>query len=166
MVGDDFEGGESFDQGVEHNMGPAPDPGAIASAAGASWKALTVRERVGAGGAGAHGLGLLGRVVLALTESELTGMGIEEPTTWESYEDVARFLLEKLGDKLGLGLERVEGKQKLVGESGAEWEIDGKGVKADGGAIVVVECRRYTTSRVKQSAVASLAWTISDLGRL
>jgi Restriction endonuclease len=91
-------------------------------------------------------------------------MGIEEPTTWESYEDVARYLLEKLGDVLGLGLESVEGKQKLVGESGAEWEIDGKGVKADGGAIVVVECRRYTTSRVKQGAVAQLAWTINDLG--
>lgn len=91
-------------------------------------------------------------------------MGIEEPTTWKSYEDVARYLLEKLGDALGLGLESVERKQTLVGESGAEWEIDGKGVKADGGAIVVVECRRYTTSRVKQSAVASLAWTISDLG--
>jgi hypothetical protein len=91
-------------------------------------------------------------------------MGTEEAATWESYEDVARYLLEKLGDALGLGLESVEGNQTLVGESGAEWEIDGKGVKADGGAIVVVECRRYTTSRVKQSAVASLAWTISDLG--
>ena len=90
-------------------------------------------------------------------------MGTEEPTTWEGYEDVASYLLEKLGDALGLGLETVEGKQTLVGESGAEWEIDGKGVKADDGAIVVVECRRYTTSRVKQSAVASLAWTISDL---
>ena len=59
-------------------------------------------------------------------------MGTEETTTWESYEGVARFLLEKLGDALGLGLESVEGKQTLVGESGAEWEIDGKGVKADG----------------------------------
>ena len=69
-----------------------------------------------------------------------------------------------MGDALGLGLETVEGKQTLVGESRAEWEIDGKGVKADDGGIVVVECRRYTSSKVKQSAVASLAWTISDLG--
>jgi hypothetical protein len=94
----------------------------------------------------------------------MTEMGTEEPTTWESYEDVARYLLGQVSDALGLGLETVEGKQTLVGESGAKWEIDGKGVNADDGATVVVECRRYTTSKVKQSAVASLAWTISDLG--
>jgi 2-polyprenyl-3-methyl-5-hydroxy-6-metoxy-1,4-benzoquinol methylase len=29
---------------------------------------------------------------------------------------------------------------------------------------VVVECRRYTTSKIKQSAVAALAWTITDVG--
>jgi hypothetical protein len=55
----------------------------------------------------------------------------EPPTTWETYEQVARYLLEKMGDTLGLGLESVEGKQKLVGKSGMEWEIEGKGVKAD-----------------------------------
>jgi hypothetical protein len=91
-------------------------------------------------------------------------MQAEQPTTWESYEEVARYLLEEMGNALGLGLEIVEGKQTLVGESGAEWEIDGKGVKADAGAIVVVECRRYTTSKLKQSAMAALAWTISDVG--
>jgi hypothetical protein len=58
----------------------------------------------------------------------------------------------------------VEGKQTLVGESGATWEIEGKGVKADDGAIVVIECRRYTTSRLKQKDMAALAWTISDVG--
>ena len=81
----------------------------------------------------------------------------KEPTTWESYEEVARYLLEKMGDALGLGLERVEGKQKLVGESGTTWEIDGKGVRADDGAIVVIECRRYTTSKLKQEDMAGLA---------
>jgi hypothetical protein len=69
-----------------------------------------------------------------------------------------------VGDLLGLKLERVEGKQTLVGESGADWEIDAKGLEAESGAIVVVECRRYTTSRIKQGAVAQLAWTIDDLG--
>lgn len=47
-------------------------------------------------------------------------MSAEEPATWESYEEVARYLLEKMGDALGLGLERVEGKQKLVGPSPGE----------------------------------------------
>ncbi|MBS4729698.1 restriction endonuclease [Mycobacterium sp. SM1] len=91
-------------------------------------------------------------------------MTTDESTTWKSYEEVARHLLETVGHLLGLKLERVEGKQTLVGESGANWEIDAKGVKAQSGAIVVIECRRYTDSRVKQSAVASLAWTISDVG--
>ena len=88
----------------------------------------------------------------------------EPPTTWETYEQVARYLLEKMGDTLGLGLESVEGKQKLVGKSGMEWEIDGKGVKADGEAIVVIECRRYTTSKLKPDAIGGLAYKIGDVG--
>jgi hypothetical protein len=91
-------------------------------------------------------------------------MNDEEPPAWESYEEVARFLLQKWGAELGLGLDRVEGKQRLVGESGTSPAIDAKGVKVDDGAIVVVECRRYTTSKLKQSAVASLAYSIRDLG--
>lgn len=91
-------------------------------------------------------------------------MVTEQSSTWESYEEVACFLLEELGDKLGLALERVEGKQKLVGSSGMEWEIEGKGVKAEDGAIVVIECRRYTTSKVKAEQVGALAYRIGDLG--
>ena len=52
-------------------------------------------------------------------------------------------------DTLGLGLESVEGKQKLVGKSGMKWEIDGKGVKTEDGAIVVIECRRYPKDKVE-----------------
>ncbi len=91
-------------------------------------------------------------------------MGTEESTTWESYEDVARYLLDKMGDALGLELERVEGKQTLPGKSGTTWTIDSKGVRATDGAIVVIECRRYTTSKLKQEAMAALAWRISDIG--
>jgi hypothetical protein len=91
-------------------------------------------------------------------------MTAEEPTTWETYEDVARYLLEKMGDTLGLGLETVEGKQKLVGKSGMKWAIDGKGVKTDGEAIVVIECRRYTTSKLKPEAMGGLAYRIGDVG--
>ena len=36
----------------------------------------------------------------------------EPPKTWETYEQVACYLLEKMGDTLGLGLESVEGEAK------------------------------------------------------
>ena len=62
------------------------------------------------------------------------------------------------------GLERVEGKQSLAGPSGATWEIDGKGIKIRDRSDRCVECRHYRTSKLKQSAVAALAWTVSDVG--
>jgi hypothetical protein len=84
---------------------------------------------------------------------------------WVKYEDVARLLIEQLGDHLGLHLERVEGKQKLVGTSGTPWEIDGKGVRADDGGIVVIECKRYPDDRVNQETIGGLAWRIhGELG--
>src|ERR1700744_698027 len=95
---------------------------------------------------------------------EQKGMESEQPSTWQTYEEVARYLLEKLSDTLGLGLERVEGKQKLVGKSGMNWEVEGKGIKTDGGAIVVIECRRYTTSKLKPEAIGGLAYRIADVG--
>lgn len=69
-----------------------------------------------------------------------------------------------MADALGLGLERVEGKQKLVGESGTDWEVDGKGVKTDDGAIIVIECRRYTTSKINQEDMGGFAYRIGDVG--
>jgi hypothetical protein len=50
---------------------------------------------------------------------------------WKIYEEVAHYLLETQAKALGLGLERVERKQKLIGESGTTWEIDRKGVTTD-----------------------------------
>lgn len=84
-----------------------------------------------------------------------------EGTTWGSYEEVARYLLGAIRDELGL--ERVEGKQSLPGKSGTSWELDAKGVRGDDGAIVVIECRRYTTSRLKQKDIAALACQIDDV---
>jgi hypothetical protein len=69
-----------------------------------------------------------------------------------------------LGDKLGLALERVEGKQKLVGKSGMKLTVDGKGVKTDDGAILVIECRRHTTSKLKPEAMGGFAYRIGDVG--
>ena len=81
---------------------------------------------------------------------------------WRTYEEVAQFLLDKIASELDL--ERVEGKQDLVGASGATWEVDAKGVKDGDEGIVLIECKRYPTSRVKQATVSSLAWQIHDLG--
>jgi hypothetical protein len=80
---------------------------------------------------------------------------------WESYEQVAVYLLDQIADVLGL--KRVEGKQSLGGNrSGTQWEIDGKGVKLRDGGFVIIECRRYTKSKQKQEQVAGLAYRILD----
>jgi hypothetical protein len=82
---------------------------------------------------------------------------------WESYEQVAQYLLDRV--RAHLGLERVEGKQTVPGASGATWEIDAKGVKQGASTgIIVIEVKRYTTSRIQQGVVAELAYKISDTG--
>jgi hypothetical protein len=84
-----------------------------------------------------------------------------KPKTWESYEQVATYLLNYLADQLGL--DRVERKQKISGASGTEWEVDAKGVAEGAESFVLVECRA-TKARQPQSKVASFAWSIQDTG--
>ena len=84
------------------------------------------------------------------------------PKKWLSYEEVATEILGRIKEELGLAT--VEGKQSASGSSGTDWELDAKGIKDETGAFVVIECRRHTTSRLKQAAVASLAWCIQDTG--
>ena len=81
---------------------------------------------------------------------------------WESFEEVATYLLNQMASEFGL--QYVEGKQKIKGlYSNTEWEIDAKGVKADNDeAFIIIECRRYTKSKQKQTQVAALAYTIKD----
>jgi hypothetical protein len=82
---------------------------------------------------------------------------------WESYEQVAAFLLDRFA--IEFGLERVEGKQKVVGQrSGTHWEIDAKGVREGDTGFVVVECRRYTTSKQNQGKLGTLAYSVIDTG--
>ncbi|MGO9154587.1 restriction endonuclease [Mycobacterium sp.] len=57
----------------------------------------------------------------------------------------------------------MEGKQKLPAESGTEWEVDARGVKADDGATVVIECRQHG-DKLRQKDMAALAYVISDVG--
>lgn len=88
-----------------------------------------------------------------------TRMTIKE---WRTYEEVAEYLLKQFADTFGLG--HVEGKQLVPGASGVDWEIDAKGIKSDGGGIVLIECRRHTTSKLSQEQLAGVAFRIGDTG--
>jgi hypothetical protein len=80
----------------------------------------------------------------------------------EAYEQAAHRVLADLRSHLGLSA--VEGKQTLAGLSGTDWEIDAKVWLEGGTGFLVVEARRYTTSRLKQEAMAAIAYRIQDLG--
>jgi hypothetical protein len=80
---------------------------------------------------------------------------------WKSYEDVAAYLLNQFATEFEL--QTVGGKQVIVGTC-TNWEIDAKGFCHDGSSFVIIECKRYTTSRPSQSNVAALAYEIRDTG--
>jgi hypothetical protein len=87
----------------------------------------------------------------------------DQPQTWETYEQVAVAIMDKIAEHLGLA--HVEGKQAVYGSrSGTDWEIDGKGVKVGDEGFIIIECRRYLKSRQKQEQVAALAYRIMDTG--
>ena len=82
---------------------------------------------------------------------------------WKSYEEVAAYLLEQNTHEFGLT--SVEGKQKIPGHrSGACYEIDAKGIRAGNERFVIIECRRYTTSKQNQEDLGGLAYRIIDTG--
>ena len=80
-------------------------------------------------------------------------------TGWIKYENVVSLILDEYRD--AFGLDRVEGKQKIPGESGTEWEIDVVAYSKDGGKLILFECRRYK-DKIKQEAVAAFAFRIDD----
>lgn len=81
---------------------------------------------------------------------------------WRRYEELAKFILKELAEEFDLG--EVEGKQVTPGESGTSWEIDAKGIRVGDSGIVLIECRRYLTSRIKQEQMAAIAYRIKDIG--
>lgn len=84
-------------------------------------------------------------------------------TSWKSYEEVAAYLLNQNAREFGL--KRVEGKQTIHGHrSRTNWEIDAKGIREGEGGFIIIECRRYTTSKQKQEKLGSLAYKINDTG--
>jgi hypothetical protein len=82
--------------------------------------------------------------------------------TWRSYEELARHVLLHFGDLLGIS--EAEAKQRLMGKTGAEWEIDAKGVMTGGRGFLVIECKERSTARLNQAAIGSLAFTVEDVG--
>lgn len=81
---------------------------------------------------------------------------------WETYEEVAAYVLKMVGKKFGLA--DVEGKQKVPSKhTGTAWEIDAKGIQESDGALVIIECRRYTSSHLSQKDVGSIAYSIRDI---
>ena len=93
----------------------------------------------------------------------LVGNTMKKTAEWETYEDVARFVLNDLRDELGMS--EFEDKQSIEGKSsGTSWEIDGKGVRRGDETFFLVECRRFTTSRQSQERVAAFAYRIRDTG--
>ena len=79
------------------------------------------------------------------------------------YEEVAQILLDRFAADFGLS--SVEGKQDMPGNlTGTSWEIDAKGVVEGSDAFLIVECRRYTTSKLAQEDVAAIAYRITDIG--
>lgn len=82
---------------------------------------------------------------------------------WERYEEIAAYLLNEFAEKFGI--ERVEGKQLIKGnKSGTEWQIDAKGIRDKDNIFLIIECRRYKTSKQKQENLAALAYRIDDTG--
>ncbi len=82
---------------------------------------------------------------------------------WETYEQVGTYLLDQFAAEFGL--DRVETKQDVPGQrSGTSWEIDAKGERRGNDGFVIVEFRRYTTSRQNQDKLGGLAYKIIDTG--
>ena len=88
---------------------------------------------------------------------------MKDNKNWRTYEEVTTYLLNEFAKEFGL--EEVEGKQKLKGiVSGTEWEIEAKGIVEDEERFIIVECRRYKTSKLDQDRIGALAYRIKDTG--
>ncbi|MCD4779095.1 MAG: hypothetical protein K8S27_00890 [Candidatus Omnitrophica bacterium] len=82
---------------------------------------------------------------------------------WKTYEEVARFLLDQFAKEFGFN--NVEGKQIVNGfRSGTKYEIDAKGVPEGNQKFIIIECRRYISSKQNQEKLGSLAYRIIDSG--
>jgi len=105
----------------------------------------------------------LSLVVRQLNASRTNRAMVRQPDDWRQYEQVAAHILNDVAAHFGL--KRVEGKQSIPGlRSGTEWEIEAKGLSDDSQTFVIIECRRYTTSKLKQEHLGAVAYRIMDTG--
>lgn len=82
---------------------------------------------------------------------------------WEKYQDIAVYLLDKFKEEFGL--EHIEGKQKVIGKRSSQvWTLDAKGVKKGNVGFIIIECRRFLTSKQKPEHIGGIAYRIIDTG--
>jgi hypothetical protein len=82
-------------------------------------------------------------------------------STWQNYEQVARHILTEF--RQHFGLDAIEPKQDVPGQSGTGHEIDAKGVMSNGEGFLVIECRKRNAKPNKEDLCA-LAYRIIDTG--
>lgn len=80
--------------------------------------------------------------------------------TWQSYEEIAAFVLDQCAEEFGLS--RVEGKQKVAGKSGTKWEADARGWTEGNTTHFLVECKEHAKAGISQALTATLAYQILD----
>jgi hypothetical protein len=85
-----------------------------------------------------------------------------EESKWRTCEELAQSIIKELAAEFGL--EGIEGKQILPGKSGANWEIDAKGIRSGDSGVILIDCRRYLSCRIKQEQMVAVAYRIGDIG--
>src|SRR5947209_3865420 len=80
----------------------------------------------------------------------------------DRYEVVTRAILQSCREQLGF--KEVRPKRKLPGATGTQWEIDATCYQVASDGMILVECRRHTTSKIDQEQVGGLIFRIIDTG--
>lgn len=81
---------------------------------------------------------------------------------WKRYESAAREILQHFASELGII--SIAGEAVLPGHSGTKWHVEGTATCLDDGGFLIMECRRYTTTRLNQESLGGLAFRIQDTG--
>jgi hypothetical protein len=84
-----------------------------------------------------------------------------KPNDYEDYERVTAQILKNLRDELGI--ETVNQKTVVPGQSGTSWKCDVTCYKTGTQKLVIVECRKYR-SKIKQEDMGGFAYRVEDAG--
>jgi hypothetical protein len=79
---------------------------------------------------------------------------------WRTYEEIATLVLNQCAAEFGI--ERVEGKQDVVGKSGTTWEVDARAWTAGNASHLLVECKKHENTGISQAITSQLGWQILD----